>query len=133
MNPEHESSSFSDETPDQPTGLFGALRSRYQVFIENYREPANPGERAWFSQKAVNFLIFCALFVAILTVFGIGLSWFNGGSRKGDESQINTPATKSASAEAPAALPAAPAQPAGPAGHAEVRPQSSSEKKTDGK
>jgi hypothetical protein len=133
MNLEHESTSIRDKTPDNSAGLFGALRIRYHVFIENYREPVYPGERARFGQKAINLAIFCALFIAILTVFGVGLSWFNGDSEKVDDSQVNPPVTKSASAEAPAASPSAPAQPAGPAGHAEVRPQSTSEKKTDGK
>jgi hypothetical protein len=128
MNLEHESTSISENTPDHLPGFFEALRSRYHVFIENYREPSSPGERTRFGQKAINFAIFCALFIAILTVFGVGLSWFNGGAQKGDDSQVNAPATKSASAEAPTPLPPAPAQPAGPAGHAEVRPQSASEK-----
>jgi hypothetical protein len=133
MNLEHESTSISEKTPDHLPGLFGALRTRYHVFIENYREPAYPGERARFGQKAINFAIFCALFIAILTVFGVGLSWFNAGSQTSDDTQVNPPDTKSASAEAPTPLPPAPAQPAGPAGHAELRPQSASEKKTDGK
>jgi len=133
MNLEHESTSISDKTPDHLPGFFGALRSRYHVFIENYRDPSNPNERARPGQKAINFALFCALFIAILTVFGIGLSWFNGGPQRKDDSQVTAPATKSTKAEAPAALPSAPAHPAGPAGHAEVRPQSASEKKADGK
>lgn len=133
MNLEHESMSTSEETPDNLPGFFGALRSRYHVFIENYREPSIPGERSRIGQKAINFAIFCLLFIAILTVFGVGLSWFNSGSQKVDGNQINQPATKSASAQTPAALPAAPAQPAGPAGHAEVRQQSEPGKKMDGK
>src|SRR5262245_27919162 len=115
MNLEHESMSVGEKTPDNIPGFFGALRSRYHVFIENYREPSSPGERSRIGQKAINFAIFCLLFIAILTVFGVGLSWFNGGSQKVDDSQANPPATKSASAQAPAALPAAPVQPAGPA------------------
>src|SRR5262245_17209655 len=133
MNLEHESSSTGEKTPDNLPGFFGALRSRYQVFIENYREPSSSGEGARLGQKAINFAIFCALFIAILTVFGIGLSWFNAGSQKVTGSQETPPATKSAGVEAPAASQSAPAQPAGPAGHAEVRAQSASEKKTDGK
>ena len=133
MNPEHESTSFNDETPVRPTGLFGVLRSRYQVFIENYRGPASQDERARFGHKAINSVIFFVLLIAILMVFGIGLSWVSGGSQKGDESQMTQPGAKAESADTPAPLPAAPAQPAGPAGHAEVKAQSAPEKKTDGK
>src|SRR5262245_34579364 len=109
MNLDHESMSTSDKTPDNLPGFFGALRSRYHVFIENYREPSSPGDRSRIGQKAINFAIFCVLLIAILTVFGVGLSRFNGGSQKVDDSQVNPPATKSASAQAPAALSSAPA------------------------
>src|SRR5262245_43444432 len=119
MNLEHESMSTGEKTPETLPEFFAAFRPPYPVFIENYREPSIPEERSRIGQKAINFAIFCLLFIAILTVFGVGLSWFNGGSQKVDDSRVNPPATKSASAQAPEALPAAPAQPAGPAGHAE--------------
>jgi len=133
MDLEHESKSLGAKTPDNLPGFFGALRSRYYVFIENYRERANANERTRFGQKVINSAIFFVLLIAILIVFGIGLSWIAGSSQIDHANRENQPATKSAGDEAPAALPSAPAQPAGPAGHAEVRPQSAPEKKTDGK
>ncbi len=110
---------------------FNGLRSRYHAFLEKHKEPASPTRGARFGQGAINFVIFCALFVAILTVFGIGLSWFGGGPQKGAGDQLNPPADKSAMADTSAGMP--PAQPAGPAGHAEVRLQSAANKKADGK
>ena len=133
MKPEHESTSINDEATENSTGWLGALRSRYRSFTENYKEPEFPGDRAWLGRKVVNLVIFCALLIAILTVFGIGLDWFSGGSHKAADAQINQPASKSAPAETPSALPLTPAQPAGPAGHAEMKPQSAPPKKTDGK
>lgn len=111
-------------TPGRP---FDGLRSRYHAFLEKHKEPANPTKSARLGQGAINFAIFCALFVAILTAFGIGLSWFGGGAQKVADAQPN----KAASSEASASM--LPAQPAGPAGHAEVRSQSAANKKTDGK
>lgn len=111
-------------TPGRP---FDGLRSRYHAFLEKHKEPASPTKGARFGQGAISFAIFCALLVAILTAFGIGLSWLGGGSQKIPDAQ----SSKSASAEATAN--ALLAQPAGPAGHAEVRLQSAASKKTDGK
>lgn len=115
-------------TPGRPSN---GLRSRYHAFLEKHKEPASPSKGARFGQGAINFVIFCALFVVILTVFGIGLSWFGGGPQKGAGEQVNQSAGKSAMIETPAGIP--PAQPAGPAGHAEVRLQSAANQKTDGK
>ena|SRR5215510_506775 len=131
MKPEF--TSIDDEAHDNSTGWFGALYSRLRSFIEKYREPVSPGERALFGRKAANFVIFCALFVAVLTVFVVSLLWFDGGSHKAADAQINQPASKSKAAETQASPPLAPAQPAGPAGHAEVRPQSAPATKTDSK
>jgi len=105
----------------------GDLRSRYHAFLEKRKEPASPSKSKRFGQGAVNFVIFCALLAAILTVCGIGLSWFGGGSQKGADAQSSKSAVTETSASA------LPAQPAGPAGHAEVRSQSEANKKTDGK
>ncbi|MGE0131794.1 MAG: hypothetical protein AB7U82_27230 [Blastocatellales bacterium] len=117
---------MNQERISTPTKPFGGLRSRYHAYLEKHKEPVSPARGARFGQGAINFVIFCSLLVAILTVFGIGLSWF-GGSRKVADAQ----SSQSAGAEASAS--ALPSQPAGPAGHAEVRSQSAPSKKTDGK
>lgn len=111
-------------TPSRP---FAGLRSRYHAFLEKHKEPASPTKGARFGQGAINFVIFCALFVAILTVFGFGLSWYSGGSRRVNDAQSG----KAAGVEASASM--LPAQPAGPAGHADIRSQPADGKKTDGK
>src|SRR5262245_50816417 len=131
MKPEF--TSIDDEAHDNSTGWSGALGSRLRSLIEKYREPLSPGEGALSDRKAANFVIFCALFVAIIIVLGVGLLWFDGGSHKAADAQINQPASKSKAAETQTPPPLAPAQPAGPAGHAEVRPQSAPATKTDSK
>jgi hypothetical protein len=110
---------------------FGSLRSRYHAFLEKRKEQTSPSKSARFGQGLASVAIFSGLFVVILTVFGIGLSWFSRGWQKETSDQSNTPATKSVMIERSAGIP--PAQPAGPAGHAEVRSQSPANKKTDDK
>ena len=122
-------------TPGSPTGdstndsirSFEGLRSRYQAFLERQKAPVSLNKGARFNQGAVNFVIFCALFAAILTVFGIGLSWYARGSQNVKDAQTG----KAAGAEKSAVR--LPAQPAGPAGHAELKPQPSLKKELDGR
>src|SRR5262245_8544370 len=147
MNPEPESTPISQtgEANDNSPGSLGSLPSRHLTFLEELKEPASPDENARLGQRAFNFVLYCALVVAILTVFGIGLSRVGGGSQKGKDvhysQSVSQPANQSApqsankseGAEASPGLAPALAQPAGPAGHAEVRLQSEPGKKTDGK
>src|SRR5262245_40609556 len=130
MNLEHESTSVPD---NNSTGWFDALRLRYRSIFDKNTEQSISGDQTRFGQKVINSTILFVLLIAILMIFGIGLSWFNGDTQKDLDSDAKLPATKSASVEAPAASPHAPAQPAGPAGHAEVRQNSEPEKKTQGK
>src|SRR5262245_57187143 len=155
MNPEPESTTISQtgEAPDNSTRSLDTSRSRELTFLEEFKAPASQGEDARSGQRAFNFALYCALVVAVLTVFGIGLSRVGGGSQKGKDDHISqsanqpvsqsasqsaTPlapqsANKSAGAEASTGLAPTLAQPAGPAGHAEVRLQSEPGKKTDSK
>ncbi|MCG3161432.1 MAG: hypothetical protein JMDDDDMK_02615 [Acidobacteria bacterium] len=111
-------------TPGRP---LSGLRSRYHAFLEKHKEPASPSKGARFGQGLRSFAIFSVLFVAILTVFGVGLSWFGADSKKNAGSQSDKAAMTETSASA------LPAQPAGPAGHADIRSQTADGKKTDGK
>ena len=143
MNPERESTSISHTggSTGNPARSFGGIRSRYHAFLEKHKEPASPSKGARFGQGMLSFAIFSVLFVAILTVFGIGLSWFSGGSQKGKDDPLTQSAAQSADqssskpadAEASAGLAPAQPQPAGPAGHAEVRSQSATKKDAGGK
>ncbi len=116
-------------TPVNTSGSPGGYRSRYLAFLEKRKLPKSPSRLTRFGQWMLSFAIFFALFVAILTVFGFGLSWFSrgGNAQKGNAVQSSKPAITGASA---GMLPSPPAQ---PAGHAEVKSESAAKKKTDGK
>jgi hypothetical protein len=107
----------------------GGYRARYKAFLEERKLPKPSGKVTRFGQGLISFAIFFALFVAILTVFGLGLSWLNraGSPQPGEVTQSSQPSVTGASA---GMLPSPPAQ---PAGHAEVKSQSATKKKTDGK
>src|SRR5262245_27355582 len=85
MNPEPESTPINDtgEAPDDSTRSFESSLSRDHAFLDMLKEPESPGEDARFGHRAFNVALYCALVVALLTVFGIGLSRVRGGSQKG--------------------------------------------------
>ncbi|MGH9766639.1 MAG: hypothetical protein ACREAB_04325 [Blastocatellia bacterium] len=85
MNPEHESASdsYTCNSPSDSPGWFGALRSRFRAFLEKHDEPASPGNRSRLARGMRRFVIISAMVVALLAAFGLGLSWFGGGSPKG--------------------------------------------------
>lgn len=115
--------------PANTTRSFEGLRSRYHAFLEKRKLPRPPSGLAQFGQGLSNLAIFFGLFVAILTVFGLGLSWYS----RADSQKSEATSGKSADAGVSASAAPTPSQPAGPAGHADVKPQSPSKKKTDGK
>ena len=61
-------------------GVSGDYRSRYRAFLaqRNANLLANRQNKIFrFGQGLINFAIFIALFIGILTLFGFGLSRFN--------------------------------------------------------
>lgn len=121
--------STSTNTTGNSTRSLESLRSRYHAFLEKRKSPKPPSRFARFGQGLLSFAIFFGLFVAILTVFGLGLSWYSRADSQKGEAASGKPAITEASASM---LPA-PSQPAGPAGHAEVKAEPATKKKTDGK
>jgi len=65
------------QSTTQKTGGGGGYRSRYRAFIQQ-RHPSNDNERSklilGFGQGFINVTIFVVLVLAILTLFGFGLS-----------------------------------------------------------
>ncbi len=144
--------STSDQAPDTTVDTTvdpASLPPVDQAFLEELQEPAIPGKSSRFSRAALNFLLFCVVIVAIVTVCGIGLTWFGVGAQRGAGGQLNQPAPKpvgqmengadnppagkSRGAESSNVLAPAPVQPAGPAGHADIRSQTAEGKKAGGK
>ena len=68
-----------------PAGSGASYRARYQAFLnqQSQRIPRRAGPNAvvGFVRGAINFAIFVALFLAILTLFGFGLSRLNGDAK----------------------------------------------------
>lgn len=114
-------------TSTNTTRSLEGLRSRYHAFLEKRKSPKPPSGLAWFGQGLVSFAIFFGLFVAILTVFGLGLFWYSRADSQKREAVSDKPAITEASASM---LPSPPAQ---PAGHAEVKAEPATKKKTGGK
>ncbi len=120
-----ERTSTSNHSAKSLANLAGGYRARYRAFLEQNKLPHPTQGASPFGQGLVNLAIFFALFVAILTVFGLGISWLNRPEPASAEQSMpsNQPPVTGASA---GLLPSPPAQ---PAGHAEVRPQPESGKK----
>ncbi len=113
MNQERVSASTNSSTSP------GGHRSHYQALLAERRLPESLSRVSRFGQGLLDFTICFALFVAILTVFGQGLSWLDRAerSRQGAAAQPGGSSIAGASASM---LPAPPAQ---PAGHAELPSQ----------
>ncbi len=114
--------------PTDSTVSLGGYRSRYRAFLDQAKLPKPPSNLVRLGRGLLSFAIFITLFVAILTVFGLGLSWFSRGSLQ--KSGAAKPGNSPMAGASASMLPSPPAQ---PAGHAEVRPQSAAKKKTNGK
>lgn len=68
----------------QTTGTSGGYRSRYREFLAQRNSEIvieEPVETGRFSQGLINFGIFIALFIGILTLLGLGISRLNLGEK----------------------------------------------------
>ena len=76
----------SDNSWETPSKL-GGYRSRYYAFLE--QKANKPSVRLQkltrFGQGLTSVAIFIALFVGILTLFGVGLSWYSQAYRPKSE------------------------------------------------
>ncbi|MFN0086478.1 MAG: hypothetical protein ACKVX9_13910 [Blastocatellia bacterium] len=110
----------SDNPPKRASRL-GGYRSRYQEFVERQlqkHKPSVPVEQvSQIGQGLTSVVIFVALLVGILTLFGFGLSQWDRNHNRPPESLVQS--GKSLQKEAPATL--LPSPPAQPAGHSEIK------------
>jgi len=110
MNLEPESTSIS--SPDDSTGWFGGLRSRYHAFLEKQKERTSLSRRARLGQGTLRLATFSVLVIVILAVSWVGMSLFGGGPQKAKsdspEQSANPPELPSANPSAnPSAIPSA--------------------------
>lgn len=70
---------------ENDAGAGASYRARYQAFLnqQSQRSPRRTGPSAviGFVRGSINFAIFVALFLAILTLFGFGLSRLSGDAK----------------------------------------------------
>ena len=110
----------TSESLSESTSKLRGYRSRYQAFLQQKtQKPAAQIQHqiekiSNFGQGVMSVATFVALFIAILTIFGMGLSWY---SRNYLPVGAVSPSGESAAAGASAnPLPAPPAEPSGRAG-----------------
>ena len=84
-NSSEDSSAGVTPIADNSAGGDASYRARYQAFLNQQaqRSPrrAKPNAVIGFAAGIINFAIFVALFLAILTLFGFGLSRLNGDAK----------------------------------------------------
>ena len=104
----------SDNSLENSSRL-GGYRSRYYAFLQqkSNKPSAQLQKLTQFGRGVMSIAIFIALFIVILTLFGIGLSWYNRiNLPQNDGPAPNEQAISGASANL---LPPPPALPAGQA------------------
>lgn len=104
----------SDDSWENSSKLEG-YRSRYYAFLQ--QKTNNPSVQIQklrhFGQGVMSIVIFMVLFIAILTLFGMGLSWYSQANLpKSEATQQNQATVSGASADE---LPSTAGQQAGPA------------------
>lgn len=90
----------------QQTSFPGGYRSRYLAYV-NQPPPApahKPTQWSRLSRGLLSFVIFVALFLAILTLFGL---WLSRAGRSAASTEVNTPPAVVRSVTAPSPTPAA--------------------------
>lgn len=120
---------MKQQRTSNPAGNVRGYRSRYKAFIEERHSGGRSRGRDDGSQGQgmVNLAIFIALFLAILTLFGFGLSRIN--RAPGEDAGTRSEELSRQRQSTPAAM--TPPPTVYPSGHAEVRTRYSSSREAE--
>jgi hypothetical protein len=111
----------TSENPPKRSSRLGGYRSRYQEFVDRQlqkHKPSVPVEQvSQVGQGLMSVVIFVALLIGILTLFGFGLSQWDRNQNQAPENVVQS--GQSLDKETPATM--LPSPPAQPAGHSEIK------------